>query len=449
MVCDIGCLSRYLFRSRSGTIRRLLLTGSLIVNLGFVPEATTWAARTVRIATFNVSLYGGRAGEVLKRLSTTTDPRASCLAEIIQRVRPDLLLLNEVDFDATGRLLDLFQRHYLSHGQNVSRSPEGPAEPIDFPYRFQGEVNTGRHSDFDLDRNGRIDNQPGSRDYGGDCWGFGRYPGQYGMGLLSRFPIDEDQVRTFRKFLWKAMPGALLPDDEGTTAPQDWYSAKALEHFPLSSKSHWDVPVRIDGKFLHLLASHPTPPVFDGTEDRNGRRNHDEIRFWVDYIGPASRSAYIQDDRGKRGGLGENCSFVILGDLNGDPRDGQSQQGIGRLLASPRILAVPAPQSEGAAEQAVLQGDANCGQRGNPHYDTLDATDRPGPGNLRLDYVLPSAHLRIVRSGVYWPRSDEPTFRLVGTRPFPGSDHRLVWADLVLEAGASDREPRWEDAPGH
>ena len=52
----------------------------------------------------------------------------------------------------------------------------------------------------------------------------------------------------------------------------------------LSCKIHWDVPVQIGSETVHFLVSHPTPPAFDGPEDRNGRRNHDEIRFWADYI---------------------------------------------------------------------------------------------------------------------------------------------------------------------
>ena len=60
--------------------------------------------------------------------------------------------------------------------------------------------------------------------------------------------------------------------------------------FRLSSKSHWDVPIRIGRETVHFLVSHPTPPVFDGPEDRNGTRNHDEIRFWADYVGPTSHA---------------------------------------------------------------------------------------------------------------------------------------------------------------
>ena len=58
----------------------------------------------------------------------------------------------------------------------------------------------------------------------------------------------------------------------------------------------------VGGKVIHTLVSHPTPPVFDGPEDRNGTRNHDEIRLWSDYVLP-SRSGYIYDDEGERGGL--------------------------------------------------------------------------------------------------------------------------------------------------
>ena len=104
------------------------------------------------------------------------------------------------------------------------------------------------------------------------------------MVLLSRFPIDRARARTFGKFLWRDVPAALLPDDPQTPAPADWYSAQELAVLPLSSKNHWDVPVRIGKRTLHLLISHPTPPAFDGPEDRNGKRNHDEIRFWRDYL---------------------------------------------------------------------------------------------------------------------------------------------------------------------
>jgi len=127
---------------------------------------------------------------------------------------------------------------------------------------------------------------PASSRVGGpnDAFGFGFFPGPYGMVVYSKYPIDHAAVRTFQHFLWKDMPGALLPDDPATPAPGAWYSTAELEQVRVSSKSHWDVPIQVGGRTVHFLVSHPTPPVFDGLEDRNGTRNHDEIRFWADYV---------------------------------------------------------------------------------------------------------------------------------------------------------------------
>jgi hypothetical protein len=88
----------------------------------------------------------------------------------------------------------------------------------------------------------------------------------------------------------------------------------------------------------------------------------------------------------------------------------------------------------GAAEQAKLQRGANERHRGDPAHDTCDPADAPGPGNLHIDYVLPSADLKVSKAGVFWPETTDPLFKLVGVHPFPSSDHRLVWVDLELPA---------------
>ncbi|BDZ53997.1 hypothetical protein GCM10025870_10700 [Agromyces marinus] len=278
-------------------------------------------------------------------------------------------------------------------------------------------------SGFDLNNNGVVGG-------GDDAFGFGFFPGQFGMAVLSKHPIDEGAVRTFQHFLWKDMPGALLPDDPNTAPPADWYSPEELDVFRLSSKSHWDVPVEIGGRTVHVLASHPTPPTFDGPEDRNGTRNHDEIRFWADYVKPGADSRYIYDDDGAKGGLKPGSSFVIMGDQNADPLDGDSvDAAIQQLLDHPRITD-PQPTSAGAVEAATLQGGANLAHEGDPAYDTADFNDNPAPGNLRADYVLPSKSLRVADAGVFWPVQADPLSALTGTFPFPSSDHRLVWVDL-------------------
>jgi hypothetical protein len=400
----------------------LLATASLLALQGAAMAAGGDGAgrsgdeRSARFATFNASLNRAAEGELVADLSTPGDVQAQAVAEVIQRVRPDVLLINEFDFDAEGLAARLFQRNYLSVGHNG-------AKPIHYRYRFVAPSNTGIPSGFDLDNNGTV---------GGpnDAFGFGAYPGQFGMAVYSRYPILRDRVRTFQLFRWKDMPGALLPDDPATPAPADWYSPEELAVFRLSSKSHWDLPVLVGGKVIHTLVSHPTPPVFDGPEDRNGTRNHDEIRLWSDYVLP-SRSGYIYDDRGRRGGLKPGARFVIMGDQNADPFDGDSVAGAAQqLLDNPRVNTSLTPTSPGGPEQAVLQDEVNLTHRGDPAFDTADFVDVPGPGNLRVDYVLPSRNLRMLDGAVFWPLSTDPLFRLVGTFPFPTSDHRLVWVDL-------------------
>jgi hypothetical protein len=111
---------------------------------------------------------------------------------------------------------------------------------------------------------------------GGDALGFGDFPGQYAMVLLSRFPIDAARVRTFRKFLWRDMPGALLARRSGDARHRGLVFTGGTRRAAAVVEDHWDVPVKIGKRTVHLLISHPTPPAFDGPEDRNGRRNHDE-----------------------------------------------------------------------------------------------------------------------------------------------------------------------------
>jgi Endonuclease/Exonuclease/phosphatase family len=373
---------------------------------------------TVRFATFNASLNRNFAGQLIADLSTPANAQAATVAEIIQRIRPDVLLINEFDFDDAGTALRLFQDNYLS-------IPHNGAAPIFYPYRFTAPSNTGIPSGFDLNNNGVVAGPD-------DAFGFGFFPGQFGMAVYSRYPIDRNDIRTFQLFRWKDMPGALLPDDPATPAPRDWYSPAEQAIFRLSSKSHWDVPIEIGHKTVHFLVSHPTPPVFDGPEDRNGTRNNDEIRFWADYITPGRRGRYIYDDSGVRGGLKPGSLFVIAGDQNSDPLDGDSIPGsIQQLLDHPLVNTKVTPESPGAVEQNALQGGANLTHRSDPRFDTADFADS-APGNLRADYVLPRKNLKIRDAGVFWPLMSDPLFRLVGIFPFPSSDHRSVWVDLAV-----------------
>ncbi|WP_409468914.1 endonuclease/exonuclease/phosphatase family protein [Streptomyces sp. HC307] len=148
----------------------------------------------------------------------------------------------------------------------------------------------------------------------------------------------------------------------------------------------------------------------------------------------AQALSYLYDDKGVRGGLRPGARFVIAGDQNADPYDGDSYgDAIRQLLDHPAVnLPATPPSSAGGVEAARLQGGANTAHTGNPAYDTADFSDT-APGNLRVDYVIPSKGLTPVSNGVFWPTSDDPLYRLVGSGwPVPTSDHRLVWQDVRL-----------------
>lgn len=377
----------------------------------------------LRVMTFN--LEDVRLDDLLR----TDHPRLKTAARIIQRVRPDILLLNEMAFDQAG--VPGFKEG-MNPGENGKRFAEtflavsqGPGlEPIVFN-AFMAPSNTGLASGYDLDHDGVAvttypeppsaseDGTPArqtaeGRAYGNDNWGFGTFPGQYAMALLVRegLHIMVEDIRTFQHFRWRDLPDGRRPVDPETG--DFWYDDDVWSRFPLSSKSHWDVPVELeDGHILHVLASHPTPAAFDGPEKRNKLRNRAEIKFWSDYIGGAP---FIIDDSGRPGGLQAGASFVIMGDLNADPDEGSAiDDPIGTfLLSNPAVNATFTPLADSAGIAA---------------FPDLDPDDTAGWG-MRVDYVLPSADIQILRGAILRPTPEAPD-RV--------SDHFPVYVDLSIQ----------------
>lgn len=399
-------------------IALIMLCASCVrINVHGDPDAARAGSPPLRVAAYNTSLYDETERGLIRRLEAG-DPAARNIAAVLQRVRPDLVLLNEFDYDAAGRSADLFQRDYLE----VPQVSGGAA--LHYPYRYLAPVNTGVPSGLDLDGNGTVGGE--GRGRGNDAWGYGLHPGQYGMLVLSRYPIDSAQVRSFQLLKWSTMPDAARPIDPRARGYH--YPDAIWRQLRLSSKSHWDVPVLTPGGTLHFLASHPTPPVFDGPEDRNGARNADELRLWREYLdNDTADHDWLCDDNGHCGGLPADHVFVIAGDLNNDPVDGDGRhEAIQSLIQHPRMLRLPAPRSEGAIIAAHNDGGANASHRGDASEDT--GNFGPKIGNLRLDYLLPSAGLRATASGVHWPVPGTPEHTAAAA-----TDHHLVWVDLVLE----------------
>ena len=328
---------------------------------------------------------------LLRDILSGEDPQVAAAAQVIAHVGPDILLLTGFDFDAGGAALGAFADKIGTAGQ-------------DYPHLVALRPNTGRQSGIDLDGDGRLGEPE-------DMQSYGAFAGQWGMALLSRYPVDSDGILDFSAFLWDDLPGAILPDSMGA-------EIRAVQR--LSTIGHWDVPVLLPGgRTVRLLAFHASPPVFDGPEDRNGRRNHDEAAFWLRYLD------------GSLGLPGPKGPFVLLGDANLDTADGDGRPGALDKLISHPALQDPRPASAGGPEDARREGGANRAHRGDSALDTANwRDDGAGPGNLRVDYVLPSRHWEVTGSGVFWPRQDDPLREMIGRDGNRASRHRLVWVDL-------------------
>jgi len=370
------------------------------------------APPSLHFATYNTSLYSDEDGGLVHELETGS-MRAGKIAAVLQQVRPEIVLLNEFDYDPQHRAADLFQQRYLEVAQ------DGGGEPLHYPYRYLAEVNTGVASGLDIDRDGQI-GQSG-RAYGNDAWGYGLHPGQYGMLLLSKYPIDAAAVRSFRLLKWSAMPGARRPLDPASGQP--FHDDATWSQLRLSSKSHWDVPIDTPLGTVHVLASHPTPPFFDGVEKRNVARNHDELRLWREYLSGGGED-WLCDDQGRCGGLGADARFVIMGDLNNDPVDGNGEHSaIVDLIEHPRVLRHPTPSSIGGAQTGARYAASGLQRRGAPGHAT--GNFGANSGTLRLDYVLPSVGFNYRDGGVFWPDEASPEADIANH-----SDHYLVWAEI-------------------
>ncbi len=335
----------------------------------------------LRVATFNAALFRDPPRDLVADLEAG-DPQVVSISAIVRAVDPDVLLMNEVDH---GEAASILASRWLR-----------------YPYVFAPPVNTGEPTGLDLDRDGVLGGP-------GDAKGYGRKPGQYGFAVFSRYPIALDEVRCFGDLLWRDVPDAAIPPD--------WYPPEALAVLPLSSKNHCVVPIDARGRRLWLLVSHPTPPVFDGPEDRNGRRNHDEIRLIADLLDGAAWLGRA---------LPVEASVVVLGDLNADPNDGDTFENPMRLLLEHPRLQDPRPRSTGAVVAARAQGGVNAQHRTPAELDTTDWPEDMS-GNLRIDYVLPSRDLQVRDAGVFWPAPGER-----GAEWVDASDHRLVWVDLAV-----------------
>ena len=360
------------------------MTGRLPGIILSILLASSGHAEVYRIATFNTELSHEGPGLMLKAIQGGSSPAVEAVLQTIAQTDADILILQGIDWDHELRGLGA-----LRDRLDLKGSP--------YPYSYSPQPNSGLMTGFDLDGDNRLGGP-------GDAQGYGQFTGQGGMAILSRFPFDHDAAMNFSALLWRDFPDALLPArPDGSPFP----SEEALAVQRLSSVGHWLVPVVLpDGKILYLIAFQAAPPVFDGPEDRNGRRNHDELRL-VGQILIGQLEAH------------PDAPVVVAGGSNLDPYDSDGRSEAIRDLLSDARLQDPEPRSPGAAAMP---------SQGHHGSDALDTVDWPGVGRLRVDYVLPAAGLNVVDAGVFWP-ADGDGAELV----MKASRHRLVWVDIRVD----------------
>jgi hypothetical protein len=308
-------------------------------------------AETLRIATFNTELARKGPGILLRDILKGSDSQILAVMDTIIAARPDVIAVQGFDYDLQNAALGAFADALKARG-------------LDYPYYFAAPPNAGLQSDIDLDGDGKLGGP-------GDAQGYGRFFGQGSMAVLSQYPIDTPNVQDFSAILWKDLPKNLFPGTQSSPFP----SAAAYEVQRLSSNGHWVVPVdHPDFGRFHILTFHASPPVFDGPEDRNGRRNHDEVAFWSQYLDGAF-------------GPAPEGNFILMGDANLDP-----ERGDGRSEAMQALLNHPKLQDP---------------------LDTSTTVDWSQTGKMRVDYVLPSRDWTVVDAQVAPENAAASRHRLV------------------------------------
>jgi len=292
---------------------------------------------------------------LLRDILKNEDASLKAIRDVIGKAAPDILVLTDFDYDLEGRALAAFVA-----------SLDAP-----FPYRFAIMPNAGVATGLDIDGNGRTGEAR-------DAMGYGRFAGDGGMAVLSRYEIVTSEVHDLSTLLWRDLADATLP--QNGDAP--FFEPAVLDVLRLSSAGHWIVPVLLpDGTTLNILTFAATPPVFDGPEDMNGLRSRDELRLWE----------HVLD--GKMGPIPAN--FIMAGLSNLDPNAGQG-------------------------DRAAMAGFLARGDLQDRHAGTINADWGPeSAGKMRVSYVLPAATWTVTDASGSAPAQD-----IAGP-------HTLVWVDIM------------------
>lgn len=348
---------------------------------------------SVRVAQYNISLLGSVK---LK----TDNPQVAAAADVIARFDPDIIAINEIAFDLTGvdpepgTFSDGMQNGALLAEKLNAVTPGAPYEFHVLTFGNSGVLWEGydaaNHDPYFAERgNGGV--------------------GQFNYAVLSRYPILEDDARVIVDVAWDSLPGHVGPTmqaDIGVAIPPG---------YPIFAKGLVIVPIDVDGRVLHLVMNHPFPPI---NQPVNPYRHHDEL---------LAMKLLLDGDLPGVEPLPADARFVIAGDLNVDPDDGDALPGtIEQLFDHPLVVASQPNDGHGTFGNTPEQ---------NTQASACPANDGPDPSTdrqLQLDYLMPSTTIGPpLATGMFFPDPvAEPADWQLACM---ASDHFLLWADLPWE----------------
>lgn len=197
------------------------------------------------MAVWNADLSRDGPGLLLRELRRGDDPLTGRITDEIARLRPDVLLLSRMDIDYQNLAVAALQAALAQRGAV-------------YPYALAPPQNRGLASEFDLNGDGRAGGP-------GDVQGWGRYPGDGAMVLLSRWPLRLVQDHT--ALLWRDLP-------RGGPAGRPPVQR-------LASSGYWVVGLELPGGHPggHLLVWAAGAERFEGAE-----RARAETGFWWHWL---------------------------------------------------------------------------------------------------------------------------------------------------------------------
>ncbi len=288
-----------------------------------------------------------------------------------------------------------------------ARSQNGQA-PLEFRYTFSAESNTGVPSGFDFDNDGTVAG-------GADALGFGEFPGQYAMALFSRFPIDAPMRARSANSCGATCRARSCPTGSRRRSPWTGIRPRSSRCCRCRRRATGTCRVKIGGRTLHLLASHPTPPAFDGRRIATDCATTTRSASGATTIAARNTSATTA---GRRGGL-RRRPFHHHGrsELGSRRRRQPASTPSSALLAHPRVDSALHPgqrRRRGSDRRRRVGSNATHARRSAQRHRGLQRPRRrqparglstafEGPAGLRRRRVLADAVGARVAPGVGRP----------------------------------------------